>query len=113
MGQPIARLHTVKSMVEVMVVFKDFRSVTGLALFVQSSGLFLAIVVNPGLADNQGFMVLATAVIVTGWVGGAVAYAFAAGIDASKSASNLSKTLDIAAANMPPQTETDRETKDA
>ncbi len=74
----------------------DFRNLIAIGLFVQSSGLFIAIMLNPPLADNQGFMVLATAVIVTGWVGGAVAFAFAAGIESMRNSSNVGKALDLA-----------------
>ncbi len=73
----------------------DFRPLIGIALFIQSSGLFAAIMVNPKLADNQGFMVLATAVIVTGWVGGAVAYAFTSGIESASRSASLGKALDL------------------
>lgn len=80
----------------------DFRGLIAIALFLQSTMLFVAIMCNPKLADNQGFMVLATAVIVTGWVGGAIAFAFASGMDAVKSAGSLGKALDLAAANSTP-----------
>jgi hypothetical protein len=76
----------------------DFRHWVALGLFVQSSSLFYAIARQPSLADNQGFMVLATAVVVTGWIGGVVAFAFAAGIEAVRSAATADKALDLAQA---------------
>lgn len=76
-----------------------FRGLIAVSLFVQSTLLFVALIFKPSLADNQGFMVLATAVIVTGWVGGAIAYAYASGIDATKNSASLGKALDLAASN--------------
>lgn len=94
-------------------MFSDFRLLIGTALFVQSSGLFIAIGLNPSLADNQGFMVLATAVIVTGWVGGAVAFAFAAGIESGRNAVNLGKALDLSKEKIPPTENNDAGTSSA
>lgn len=83
-------------------MMKDFRLLIGLALFLQSTGLFVLIAINPKLADNQGFMVLATAVIVTGWVGGAIAFAFTSGLDAARNSTSLGKALDLAQSKIPP-----------
>lgn len=57
----------------------DFRSWLGLGLFLQSTFLFALIAAIPDLRESQGFLTLASAVIVTGWIGGAAAFAYAAG----------------------------------
>lgn len=57
----------------------DFRGWLGLGLFLQSTFLFTMIAVKTELQESQGFMTLASAVIVTGWIGGAAAFAYAAG----------------------------------
>jgi len=58
---------------------RDFQGWLGLGLFVQSSMLFGLIAATPDLRESQGFLTLASAVIVTGWIGGAAAFAYAAG----------------------------------
>ena len=58
---------------------RDFQGWLGLGLFVQSSMLFGLIAAIPDLRESQGFLTLASAVIVTGWIGGAAAFAYAAG----------------------------------
>lgn len=57
----------------------DFRGWLGLGLFLQSTFLFTLIAMKPELQASQGFMTLASAVIVTGWIGGAAAFAYSAG----------------------------------
>lgn len=75
----------------------------GIGLFIQSSGLFGLMAAKPDLLDNQGFMTVAGAVIITGWIGGAAAFAFTAGKRDGESNAVASKALDMAAAAMPPQ----------
>lgn len=74
----------------------DFRGWLGLGLFTQSTALFALMKLAPELTDNQGFMTLASAVIVTGWVGGAVAFAYSAGKDQGERTGALNKALDLA-----------------
>lgn len=57
----------------------EFRGWLALALFIQTSSLFGMMAVIRELTENQGFLTLASAVIVTGWIGGAAAFAYAAG----------------------------------
>jgi len=61
------------------VLPQDFQGWLGLGLFAQSSMLFGLIAYIPELRESQGFLTLASAVIVTGWIGGAAAFAYAAG----------------------------------
>lgn len=58
---------------------RDFQGWLGLGLFLQSTMLFGLIAAVPDLRESQGFLTLASAVIVTGWIGGAAAFAYAAG----------------------------------
>lgn len=51
----------------------DQRGWYALALFLQTSGIFVLIAAVPSLSDNEFFKTLAQAVVVTGWVGYAVA----------------------------------------
>lgn len=75
----------------------DFRGWLGLGLFVQSSGLFAAIVFSSKeLSANQGFMTLAAAVIVTGWIGGAAAFAYAAGKSSEQTRDLANRAMGIA-----------------
>lgn len=75
----------------------DFRGWLGLGLFIQSSTLFAMIALaDKDLAGNQGFMTLAAAVIVTGWVGGAAAFAYAAGKSSEQSREIAGAALGIA-----------------
>lgn len=57
----------------------DFRGWLGFGLFLQSTMLFILIAAIPDIRESQGFLTLASAVIVTGWIGGAAAFAYAAG----------------------------------
>lgn len=82
-------------------MLKDFRFLVGAALFVQTSVLFVIIALKPTLTESQGFMALATAVIVTGWVGGAAAFAFTSGVEASRNNTSLNKALDLAQIKVP------------
>lgn len=75
----------------------DFRGWLALGLFVQSCALFALMKLAPELTENQGFMTLASGVIMTGWVGGAIAFAFSAGKDQGERTGALNKALDLAA----------------
>lgn len=79
----------------------DFRGWLALGLFVQSNFLFVLMWAARDLLNSQGFMTLASAVIVTGWIGGAVAFAYSAGKREGESAALANKALDLAAANSP------------
>lgn len=74
----------------------DFRGWLGLALFLQSTFLFMLLAAFPTLNENQGFLTLASAVIVTGWVGGAAAFAYSAGKSNAETREQMSKVLDLA-----------------
>lgn len=60
-------------------LWPDTTTVISVLFLLLSWRLFEAIIENPSLADNQGFMVLAQAVIVTGAIGLVGAFYFAAG----------------------------------
>lgn len=76
-----------------------------LAVFVQTTGLFGLMWASPELMDNQGFMTLASAVIVTGWVGTILGFAFQAGKTIGEQTAAVNKALDFAIASQPAQTE--------
>lgn len=70
-----------------------------LGVFAQTCGLFLLMWGSPDLMDNQGFMTLASAVIVTGWVGTILGLAFQAGKTIGEQTAAVNKALDLATAN--------------
>lgn len=51
----------------------DQRGWYALALFVQTCAILLMVALAPGLAGDEFFKSIATAIVVTGWVGFAVA----------------------------------------
>lgn len=73
----------------------DFRGWLGLALFLQSTFLFTLLAAIPKLNENQGFLTLASAVIVTGWIGGAAAFAYAAGKNSAERSEQVTTALRI------------------
>ena len=83
------------------VLPNDFRGWLGFGLFVQSTFLFSVIAIIPKLQESQGFMTLASAVIVTGWVGGAAAFAYSAGKSGAERSDQLSSALRLAEASTP------------
>lgn len=74
----------------------DFRGWLGLGLFLQSTFLFCLLASIPSLNQNQGFLTLASAVIVTGWIGGAAAFAYSAGKGAAERSEQISSALRLA-----------------
>lgn len=75
----------------------DFRGWLGFGLFVQSTMLFILIAAIPDIRESQGFLTLASAVIVTGWIGGAAAFAYAAGKRDAEQQEQTRQALDVAA----------------
>jgi hypothetical protein len=73
----------------------DFRGWVALGLFVQSSSLFGLMCAVKDLMDNQGFMTLASAVVVTGWIGGVAAFAYSAGKREGEQTAMMNKALDL------------------
>lgn len=74
----------------------EFRGWLALGLFIQSSSLFGMLALFPHLSENQGFLTLASAVIVTGWIGGAAAFAYSAGKGQAERQEQLSSALRLA-----------------
>lgn len=74
----------------------DFRGWLGLGLFLQTTALFAVIAFVRDVRGDQGFMTLASAVIVTGWIGGVVAFAYSAGKKDGEQSAALSKAVDLA-----------------
>lgn len=74
----------------------DFRGWLGFALFAQSTFLFALLALFPALRESQGFLTLASAVIVTGWIGGAAAFAYAAGKGNSEQRDLTDRALRVA-----------------
>lgn len=74
----------------------DFRGWLAAALFAQTTALFAVIAFVPDVRGDQGFMTLASAVIVTGWIGGVVAFAYSAGKKDGEQSAALSKAVDLA-----------------
>lgn len=74
----------------------DFRGWLGFGLFLQSTMLFILIAAIPDIRESQGFLTLASAVIVTGWIGGAAAFAYAAGKRDAEQQEQTKQALSIA-----------------
>jgi hypothetical protein len=81
MSQPTARERALNDVVRLLT---DLRTLMAFCVFALTWHLFDMIGVRPELTSNQGFMFLAQALIVTGFVGGVLAFLFIA----SKSASD-------------------------
>lgn len=79
------------------VIPHDFRGWVACGLFVQSSSLFGMMWFNVEVTNNQGFMTLASAVIVTGWIGGVAAFAYSAGKQQGEASALASQAMDLAA----------------
>lgn len=56
----------------------DERSWIGIGSFMLACAVLAIILFDKALLDNDAFLVLATAIIITGWVGGPVAWAYSA-----------------------------------
>jgi hypothetical protein len=82
---------------ESRVIPSDFRGWVALALFIQSSSLFGLMWLNTDIMDNQGFMTLASAVVVTGWIGGVAAFAYSAGKQQGEASALAKQAMDLAA----------------
>lgn len=74
----------------------DLRGCVALGLFLLTGGVIVMIALNPSLADNQGFMILAQAVVVSGLLA-VVNYLFGASKGASDANARADKALDIVA----------------
>lgn len=74
----------------------SFQGWLALGVFVQTTFLFVLMAVHKDLLDSQGFMTLASAVIVTAWVGAIIGAAFQAGKNAGEQTALASKALDVA-----------------
>ncbi|WP_311271026.1 hypothetical protein [Sphingobium sp. WCS2017Hpa-17] len=75
----------------------SFQGWLALGVFAQTTMLFGLMAIHKDLLDSQGFMTLASAVIVTAWVGAIIGAAFQAGKTAGEQAAVVSKAMDIAA----------------
>ncbi len=75
----------------------DFRGWVALGLFVQSSALFLLMARFRDLLDSQAFTTLATAIIVTGWIGGVAAFAYSAGKQQGEASALAKQAMELAA----------------
>jgi hypothetical protein len=74
----------------------SFQGWLALGVFIQTSLLFGLMAIHKDLLDSQGFMTLASAVIVTAWVGAIIGAAFQAGKTAGEQTALASKALDVA-----------------
>jgi hypothetical protein len=81
---------------ESRVLPSDFRGWLAFGLFIQSSSLFGLMWYSRDLTQSQGFMTLASAVIVTGWVGGVVAFAYSAGKQQGEASALAKQAMDMA-----------------
>ena len=91
---------------ESRVLPSDFRGWVAFGLFVQSSSLFGLMWLQRDLMDNQGFMTLASAVVVTGWIGGVAAFAYSAGKQQGEASALAKQAMDLAHTAIPDGTQT-------
>lgn len=82
---------------ESRIIPSDFRGWVAFGLFVQSSSLFGMMWFNVEVTGNQGFMTLASAVIVTGWIGGVAAFAYSAGKQQGEASALAKQAMNLAA----------------
>lgn len=75
----------------------DFRGWVALGLFTQSTALFAVMSAIPELLDSQAFTTLATAIIVTGWIGGVAAFAYSAGKQQGEDSALAKQAMNLAA----------------
>jgi hypothetical protein len=87
---------------ESRIIPADFRGWVAFGLFVQSSSLFGLMWLNHTIMDNQGFMTLASAVVVTGWIGGVAAFAYSGGKREGEQSAALASALNLATNLAPP-----------
>lgn len=78
----------------------DFRGWVALGLFLQSTALFAVMAAFPSLLDNQAYTTLATAIIVTGWIGGVAAFAYSAGKQQGEASALAKQAMDLAGGQM-------------
>lgn len=81
----------------------DARGWIGLGCFALSAAVLVMIYRDRSLLDDQAFLVLATAIIVTGWINGPVSWAYAAtkgGGEAAESSARIAEQAATAA--LPP-----------
>lgn len=86
---------------ESKIIPHDFRGWVALGLFLQATGLFLLMAEQKDLLDSQAFTTLATAIIVTGWIGGVAAFAYSAGKQQGEASALAKQALEIASGAMP------------
>lgn len=68
-----------------------------IGLFVQTGAILAMIAEWPALSTNEFFKSLATAIVVTGWIGFAVGFR-----DNARDRDTMGKAIDLAAAAAPP-----------
>jgi hypothetical protein len=85
----------------------DARGWIGAGCFILVLVVFAMVAKWPQLLDNDAFLVLATAIVITGWVNGPVGWAYQAtksGGDAAESAARIAEQAAAAALPSPPVT---------
>lgn len=87
------------------IEWPDARGWIGFGCFILVLIVLAMIVLDKSLLDNNAFLVLATAIIVTGWSNGPVGWAYQAtkggGEQAESSARIAEKVTDVLAADAP------------
>ena len=83
----------------------DARGWIGFGCFLLVIIVLVMIAVNPALLHEQAFLVLATAIVLTGWVNGPVGWAYQAtkgGGEAAESSARIAEQAAAAALPKPP-----------
>ena len=84
----------------------DARGWIGLGCFILVCGIFFLIREQPQLLNNDAFLILATAIITTGWVGGPVGWAYQATKSGGEAAESSARIAEQAAtAGLPVNTD--------
>jgi hypothetical protein len=89
MSRPLIRLYVVKP--------TDARGWIGLGCFVLVLVVLGMIAVQPELLSNDAFLILATAIVITGWVNGPVGWAYQATKGGAEAAASSARIAEQAA----------------
>lgn len=89
-----------------IVAPNDARGWIGVGCFLLVIVVFAMILAKPTLLENNAFLILATAIVITGWVNGPVGWAYQAtkgGGEAAESSARIAEQAAAAALKEPPK----------
>lgn len=87
-----------RAWVHIVVGKPDARGWIGLGCFLLAVAVLAMVCAWPELLDNDAFLVLATAIVITGWVNGPVGWAYQATKGGGEAAESSARIAEAAAA---------------